>query len=108
MKVEISIEFNFQVGHVCLLLAKKDSICLPAQTRPIPLLDCFQKIGEKLFLARFRDLLNRRGLLPTNQSGFRERFRLQTRLLLFLEDIYSYLSNSSPTATIFVDFKMRI
>ncbi|CAF4694822.1 unnamed protein product, partial [Rotaria magnacalcarata] len=88
-----------------LLLAKNNSVCLPAQTRPISLLDCFQKLGEKLFLTRFRDILCRRGLLPANQSGFREKFRLQTRLLLFLEDIYSYLSNSSPTATIFVDFK---
>ncbi len=88
-----------------ILLAKKESVCLPDQTRPISLLDCFQKVGEKLFLSRFRDVLGKRGLLPTNQSGFREKFRLQTRLLLFLEDIYSYLSNSSPISTIFVDFK---
>ena len=88
-----------------LLLAKKESICLPAQTRPISLLDSFQKVGEKLFLTRFRDVLGRRGLLPNNQSGFRAGFRLQTRLLLFLEDLYSLMSNSSPVATIFVDFK---
>ncbi|CAM4790806.1 unnamed protein product [Rotaria magnacalcarata] len=88
-----------------LLLAKNNSVCLPAQTRPISLLDCFQKVGGKLFLTRFRDILCRRGLLPTNQFGFMDKFRLQTRLLLFLEDIYSCLSNSSPTATIFVDFK---
>jgi hypothetical protein len=32
-----------------LLLAKKESVCLPAQTRPIfLLLDCFQKVGEKI------------------------------------------------------------
>jgi hypothetical protein len=88
-----------------ILLAKNDSICLHSKTRTISLLDCFQKVGEKLFLSRFRDVLFRRGLLPTNQSGFREKFRLQTRLLLFLEDIYSYLANSSPTSTIFIDFK---
>ncbi|CAF3368748.1 unnamed protein product, partial [Rotaria socialis] len=88
-----------------ILLAKKDSICLPSLTRPISLLDSFQKIGEKLFLTRFRDLLFRRGLLPDSQSGFRERFRLQTRLLLFLEDIYSLMSNSAPVCTMFVDFR---
>jgi hypothetical protein len=43
--------------------------------------------------------------LPDNQSGFRDGFRLQTRLLLFLEDIYSLMSNSSPISTIFVDFR---
>ncbi|CAF4344065.1 unnamed protein product, partial [Rotaria magnacalcarata] len=88
-----------------ILLAKKDSICSPSLTRPISLLDSFQKIGEKLFLTRFRDLLARRGLLPDSQSGFREHFRLQTRLLLFLEDIYSLMSNSAPICTVFVDFR---
>ena len=65
----------------------------------------FQKIGEKLFLTRFRRVLDGRGLLPNNQSGFREKFRIQSRLLLFLEDLSSVLANSSPTATIFVDFR---
>ncbi|CAM4848591.1 unnamed protein product, partial [Rotaria magnacalcarata] len=59
-----------------ILLAKTDSICLPSLTRPISLLDSFAE--------------NRRGLLLDSQSGFRERFRLQTRLLLFLEDIICY------------------
>jgi hypothetical protein len=88
-----------------ILLAKKESICPPSLTRPISLVDFFQKIGEKLFLTRFRDLLFRRGLLPDNQSGFRPGFRLQTRLLLFLEDVYSLMSNGSPVGTISVDFR---
>ena len=88
-----------------LLLAKKDSVCPPSLTRPISLLDCFRKVGEKLFLSRFRKVLVGRGLLPNNQSGFRDRFRLQTRVLLFLDDLYSYMSNSAPSATLFVDFK---
>ncbi|CAF4274801.1 unnamed protein product, partial [Adineta steineri] len=45
------------------------------------------------------------GLLPDNQSGFRDGFRLQTRLLLFLEDVYSLMSNSAPVCTIFIDFR---
>ncbi|CAF1265947.1 unnamed protein product [Adineta ricciae] len=88
-----------------ILLAKKESICSPSLTRPISLIDSFLKIGERLFLTRFRDILVNRGLLPDNQSGFRDGFRLQTRLLLFLEDIYSLMSNSSPVCTIFIDFR---
>ena len=88
-----------------ILLAKKEPICLPSSTRPISIIDSFQKVAEKLFLNRFRDLLWRRGLLPDNQSGFREGFRLQSRLLLFLEDIRSLMSNSSPVCTMFVDFR---
>jgi hypothetical protein len=72
-----------------ILLAKKEAICPPSLTRPISLIDSFFKIGERLFLTRFRDILVCRGLLPDNQSGLRDGFRLQTRLLLFLEDLYS-------------------
>ena len=88
-----------------LLLAKKDSICKPALTRPISLLDVFLKINEKLFLDRFIDVVKRRGLLPDSQSGFRADFRLQTRVLLFFEQVSSLMSNSLPVATVFVDFK---
>ncbi|CAF1341628.1 unnamed protein product [Didymodactylos carnosus] len=88
-----------------LLLAKKESICIPSQTRPISLLDVFLKVDEKLFLTRFRNILTRRGLLPDIQSGFREKFRLQTRVLLFLEQVSSMMANSSPVATVFIDFK---
>ena len=88
-----------------ILLAKKESICLPSLTRPISLVDSFSKIGERLFLSRFRDVLFRRGLLPDNQSGFRDGFRLQTRLLLFLEDLSSLMANSAPVCTIFLDFR---
>ncbi|CAF4285571.1 unnamed protein product [Rotaria magnacalcarata] len=88
-----------------LLLAKKESICDVTATRPISLLDVFLKVDEKLFLTRFNDLLKRRGILPDTQSGFRPGFRLQTRLLLFLEQVSSLMANSSPVATVFVDFK---
>ena len=50
-------------------------------------------------------MLNDRGILPDTQSGFRANHRLQTRVLLLVEQISSYMSNSSPVATVFVDFK---
>ena len=59
-----------------ILLAKKDPICSSNSTRPISLIDCFQKVCEKLFLSRFQSILFRKGILPDYQSGFRERFRL--------------------------------
>ncbi|CAF2020372.1 unnamed protein product [Rotaria magnacalcarata] len=88
-----------------LLLAKKESICEVSATRPISLLDVFLKINEKLFLTRFSNVLARRSLLPDTQSGFRAKFRLQTRVLLFLEQVSSLMANSSPVATVFIDFK---
>ena len=88
-----------------ILLAKKTAICPVDQTRPISLLDSFLKIQEKLFMNRFTQILKNRGILPDNQSGFRAGFRLQTRVLLLIDQIASYMSNSSPVATVFVDFK---
>ena len=58
-----------------ILLAKKDPICSSNSTRPISLIDCFQKVCEKLFLSRFQSILFRKGILPDYQSGFRERFQ---------------------------------
>ena len=88
-----------------ILLAKKNAICTPDQTRPISILDSFLKIQEKLFLTRFIQVLNDRGILLDNQSGFRAGYRLQTRALLLIEQLSSYMAKSSPVATIFVDFK---
>ena len=88
-----------------LLLAKGDSICTPNQTRPISLLDAFLKIDEKLFLSRFSKVIERRGLLPDTQSGFRPKFRLQSRVLLFFQNISSLMANSSPVGTVLVDFR---
>lgn len=88
-----------------ILLAKKTSICPIDQTRPISLLDSFLKVQEKLFQKRFVQVLKDRGLLPDNQSGFRAGYRLQTRVLLLVNQISSYMANSAPVATVFVDFK---
>lgn len=88
-----------------ILLAKKDSICTPDLTRPIALIDSFLKVQERLFLNRFRLVLKDLGILPDSQSGFRPGHRLQTRVLLLIEQISSFMSNSSPVATVFVDFK---
>ncbi|CAM4809265.1 unnamed protein product [Rotaria magnacalcarata] len=88
-----------------VLLAKKSAIYAPDQTRPISLLDSFLKVQEKLFLHRFVQVLKDRGILPDNQSGFRPGYKLQTRVLLLIEQISSYMANSSPVATVFVDFK---
>ena len=105
--------YSFSNGYIpkkckevrMILLAKKNAVCTPDQTRPISLLDSFLKVQERLFLNRFVQVLRDRGILPDNQSGFRAQHRLQTRVLLLIEQISSYMANSSPVATVFVDFK---
>lgn len=87
------------------MLAKKNAICTPDSTRPISLLDSFLKIQEKLFQKRFALVLKNRAILPDTQSGFRADHGLQTLVLLLIEQISSYMANSAPVATVFVDFK---
>lgn len=50
-------------------------------------------------------MLNDRGILLDNQSAFRSGYRLQTRVLLLVEQLSSYMSSCSPVATVFIDFK---
>ena len=71
----------------------------------ISLLDSIFEIQERLFLSRFLAVVNARGLLPDNQSGFRSNHRLQSRVLLLVEQISSLTANSSPVCAVFVDFK---
>ena len=87
------------------LLAKKDPICSIVDTRPISLLDTFLKVLERLMLNRFHKVLENRGILHDSQSGFRSNFRLQSRVLLLIDQISSLMSMSAPTATVFIDFK---
>lgn len=87
------------------LLAKKESVCLVKDTRPISLLDIFLKLLEKLFLNRFQLILKNRGILHDSQSGFRANFRLQARVLNLIDQISALMSSSAPVATVFVDFK---
>jgi hypothetical protein len=87
------------------LLAKKESVCAVTDTKPISLLDIFLKILERLFFSRFQRVLENRGLLHDSQSGFRSNFRLQSRVLVLIDQIASLMSASAPVATVFVDFK---
>jgi hypothetical protein len=60
---------------------------------------------EKTFFVRFRLLLNNRGILPDSQLGFRPKQRLQTIVLLFIDQVAWLMANSSPVTTVFVDFR---
>ncbi|CAF1434354.1 unnamed protein product [Rotaria magnacalcarata] len=91
--------------RMVILAKKKNLFCTPDATRPISLLDCHLKVIEKLFLSRFLKVLNDRGLLPDNQFDFRANHRLQSRVLLLIDQIYSLMVNSSPVCTVFVDFR---
>lgn len=47
-----------------ILFAKKEAICSLSLTKPISLVDSFLKVGECLFLSRFKNILIRRLGIP--------------------------------------------
>ncbi|CAF4371217.1 unnamed protein product, partial [Rotaria sp. Silwood2] len=84
----------------------------PVVVRPHPYVDTTPPIldnhSDPIPLVTYPEILKvlvDRGILPDSQSGFRAGHRLQTRVLLLIEQISSYMSNSAPVATVFVDFK---
>ena len=67
----------------------------PSVMRPHPLVTypeivkilAKRKKERSLFLNRFRQVLKDRDIVPENKSGFRAGHRLQTRVLLLVEQI---------------------
>lgn len=80
-------------------------ICIPAATRSVSPLDFLLKFLERLFSERFLAVPNNRGNYPDYHSDFRPKRSLQTRVLLFIEQVELLMTNSSPKATAFVDFR---
>ncbi|CAF3946022.1 unnamed protein product [Rotaria magnacalcarata] len=91
-----TIDYAFTSGvHLSLQTYQGDTT-----SDHLPLLGILACDGKEQAL-----VLNDRGLLPDNQSGFRANHRLQSRVLLLIDQISSLMANSSPVCTIFVDFR---
>ncbi|CAM4835513.1 unnamed protein product [Rotaria magnacalcarata] len=112
----ITSSFNYMAQHVCfpqhwltakiILLSKtKSSIVDINDTRPISLLPCFSKLYEKIFLRHFHQWITDTGILPEEQTGFREGHNMSTRIVSIIDQIGQGLALNTATAALFVDFK---
>ena len=75
------------------------------QTRPISLLATHSKIFEKIILDKVRQWAAGNSLVPQEQSGFRNKCLLQTRVLSILQEIKNNLAANAPTLAIYVDYE---
>ncbi len=70
----------------------------------ISLLPCLGKVYERCFLVYLLQWIRNSGVLPPEQSGFRERHSTTTRFIQFLQDISTGLCQQTAALVIYVDF----
>ena len=75
------------------------------QIRPISLLATHSKIFEKILLDRRRQWAEGNQLVPREQSGFRNKCLLQTRVLSIYQEVKNNLAANTPTLAIYVDYE---
>lgn len=112
----ITNAFNYMVTKICvpqhwltakmILLSKtKSPLVEMNDTRPISLLPCFSKLFEKLFLVHLRQWIHENGILPEEQTGFRQGHNMSTRIVSIIDQIGQGLALNTATAALFIDFK---
>ena len=69
----------------------------PTNFRPIANVSFLSKIIEKIVAAQLTHYLDKNGLLPTYQSGFRKGHSTETLLVRLLSDIYGAIDKSQVT-----------
>jgi exonuclease III len=69
----------------------------PVNFRPIANVSFLSKVIEKIVAAQLTHYLDKNGLLPTYQSGFRKGHSTETLLVRLLSDIYGAIDQSQVT-----------
>ena len=86
-------------------LYKADKHCDPSNYRPISLLNCFDKVFEKLINRQLKDYLKRYDLLYEYQYAFREGYSTDLALMHFNDYVTKEIDKGNFILTLFVDLK---
>ena len=86
-------------------LYKAEKRCNPSNYRPISLLNCFDKVFEKLINMQLKDYLKRFDLLYEYQYAFREGYSTDLALLEFNDYVKMEIDKGNYVLTLFVDLK---
>ncbi|CAF1436382.1 unnamed protein product [Adineta ricciae] len=96
---------HWQTAKIILLPKTKSTYTDLNDTRPISLLPSFSKLYEKLFLVRLRIWIDENGILPDEQTGFRPKHDMSTRIIALLDQLGRCLSLNTAAAALFIDYK---
>ena len=86
-------------------LYKADKHCDPSNYRPISLLNCFDKVFEKLINRQLKDYLKRFDLLYEYQYAFREGYSTELALMEFNDYVKKEIDLGNFVLTLFIDLK---
>ena len=86
-------------------LYKAEKHCNPSNYRPISLLNCFDKVFEKLINRQLKDYLKRYDLLYEYQYAFREGYSTDLALLEFNDYVKKEIEKGNFIFTLFIDLK---
>ena len=86
-------------------LYKAEKHCNPSNYRPISLLNCFDKVFEKLINRQLKDYLKRFDLLYEYQYAFREGYSTDLALLEFNDYVKREIDKGNFVLTLFIDLK---
>ena len=86
-------------------LWKAEKRCDPSNYRPISLLNCFDKIFEKLINKQLKSFLKQNDLLYEYQYSFREGFSTDLALLEFNDYVKKEIDKGNFVLTLFIDLK---
>ena len=75
------------------------------QTRPISLLATHSKLFEKLILNRVRYWAETNNLVPVEQSGFRPKCLLPSRVLSIYQEVKNSMAANTPSLAVYVDYQ---
>ena len=96
---------DWKIAKITTLNKLKAGVPECDQTRPISLLATHSKLFEKLVLHRVREWAEKNQLVPVEQSGFRPRCLLPTRVLSIYQEVKNNMAANIPTAAIYVDYQ---
>uniref|UniRef100_A0A1Y1M3U5 Reverse transcriptase domain-containing protein n=1 Tax=Photinus pyralis TaxID=7054 RepID=A0A1Y1M3U5_PHOPY len=72
--------------------------------RPISILPCISKVLEKIMSAQIRSYIEKEGILPEMQSGFRSGYSCNTALLHVTDSIMSAIDRNHLAVLILLDY----
>lgn len=96
---------DWKIAKIITLNKLKSGIPKCEQTRPISLLATHSKLFEKILLLRIRHWAETNRLVPLEQSGFRPKCLLPTRVLSIYQEVKNNMAANIPTLAIYVDYQ---
>ena len=93
---------SWKVAEILPLLKEGDHE-IPANNRPLSMLNVLSKVCEKLALKQFSNFLNRTGRLSNHQSGNKKHHSTETLNIMISDFLLNAMDNKKLTALVLLD-----